>query len=164
MIPDSIDRKEFQKNLPGYNQQFEGFLKTSQTPLHQTARSLWQGIAALQAPFFFDADADMAKFTFGNGRSVSLCTSVRRFHRPKKTGKPLSMTVILGGFRNEYDDPENQLVPCDQAGKIDCCYFGMGEDEEDLATFYIGQLIKIKPVRNNLNLVEKARISPRRKG
>ncbi|MEK7669984.1 MAG: hypothetical protein AAB330_01960 [Bacteroidota bacterium] len=107
MIPNSIDMKEFQKNLPGYNQQFEGFLKTSQTPLHQTARSLWQGIAALQAPFFFDADVDMAKFTFGNGRSMSLGTSVRRFHRPKKTGKLLSMTVILGGFRNEYDDPEN---------------------------------------------------------
>ena len=163
MIPDSIDTKEFQKNLPAYNQKFEGFLESSQTLLHQTARSLWQGIAALQAPFLFDADADMAKFTFGNGRSVSLCTSVRRFHRPKKTDKPLSVTVILGGFRNEYDDPENQLVPCDQAGKIDCCYFGMGEDEEDLATFYIGQLIRIRPVRKNLNLKEKARISPRRK-
>ncbi|MEK6566328.1 MAG: hypothetical protein AABZ41_06440 [Bacteroidota bacterium] len=54
-------------------------------------------------------------------------------------------------------------MPCDQAGKIDCCYFGMGEDEENLATFYIGQLIRKKPVRKNLNLKEKARISPRRK-
>ena len=144
-----------------YAATFRTFVKVSQSGIDQTLISLWERINDLKILFLFDADADMAKFTFHNGRSAYLCTSTRRFHRPGKTGKPRSVTVILGGFKTEYEDPENQLIPCDRAGKIDCCYFGMAEDEEDLTVFYIDQLAKKTRLRKNINLLKKSKISTR---
>jgi len=49
----------------------------------------------------------------------------------------------------------------DRAGKIDCCYFGMAEDEEDLTVFYIDQLAKKTRLRKNINLLKKSKISTR---
>lgn len=147
-----------------YERMFGKFIKSSRTGLDSTLWALWNRIVDLRAPFLFDADADMAKFTFLNGRSVHLCTSTRRFHRPKKTGKPESVTVVVGGFRREYDDPEHQLIPCDGAGKIDCCYFGVAEEEEDLAIFFIEQLLQKEEKRKNLaGSYQKGKIASRRK-
>lgn len=128
--------------LNAYSLQFKQFVRTSNTGLVDTLLDLWQQLVALGVPFEFSADNDMAKFTFPSGRGFHIATSTKRFHRPKKTRKLHSVTIIMGGFKEDYDDPEDLLIPCNRAGKIDCCYFGMGEEEADLAMFFIEQLAR----------------------
>ena len=130
-----------QKVIKAYTAAFQQFVKTSNTGLNLTLMDLWQRIVGLNVPFEFSADADMTKFRFPNGHGFHIATSTRRFHRPKKIGKQRSVTIILSGFKEDYDDPENLLFPCDRAGKIDCCYFGMGEEEAELAMFFVEQLV-----------------------
>lgn len=129
------------KHDPEFHQAFRTFVRTADTGLDHTLLELWDSIERLKKHFSFTADADMAIFTFSNGHRFHICTNTRRFHRPKKTGKLESVTIMMGGFKEDYDDPENQLMPCDAKRTIDCCYFGMAEDEADLAMFYIEQLV-----------------------
>lgn len=58
------------------------------------------------------------------------------------------------------NDPENQLIPCDRAGRIDCCYFGMAEEETELGLFFVKQLVKLK-AKKLKRLERKAVIRPR---
>ncbi len=155
-----LDRKTFAAHRNEFERAYRNFVRASRTGLEETLLALWDRIIDLHMPFWFDADADMAKFTFENARSAHICTSTRRFHRPKKTGKPISVTIVLGGFNDEYDDPEDQLIPCDQARKIDCCYFGMGEEEVDLTIYFFRQLIQ-KPAKKSSSLQQKVKIIPR---
>lgn len=140
---------------------YRTFVRKTKTGLEETLQELWTQLVGLNHPFWFDADEDMAKFTFTNGRSFHLCSSTRRFHRPKKTGKPRSVTIVMGGFKEDYDDPEDQLIPCDAARKIDCCYFGMAEDEADLAMFFIEQMVSHKDTKNSSKMLQKTRIVSR---
>jgi hypothetical protein len=140
---------------------FRVFAQQTEPERRETLQQLWTSVLELKQPFLLDADADMAKFTFLNGRSFHLCTSTRRFHRPKRTGKPQSITIVLSGFKGDYDDPENQLIPCDAAGTISCCYFGMAVDEAELALYYIKQLIGLSPARTSVPPIRKRRIVPR---
>ncbi len=132
---------------------FQVFVRSSNTGLDDTLMKFWSEIAAMREPFDLDVDADMAKFVFANGRGMHISTSTRRFHRPKRTKKPTSVTIVLGAFKKEMNDPESQLIPCDRAGRIDCCYFGMSEEETELGLFFVKQLIKLKP--KNLKKVER---------
>lgn len=153
----------FAIRMKEYEKAYRRFVRSSRTGIDETLLELWNRIIDTKIPFYFDADDDLAKFTFEGRRGFHIATSTRRFHRPKKTGKPLSVTIIMGGFKEEYDDPEDQLIPCDKARTIDCCYFGMGEDEVDLAMFFIEQLLgrtlKIKKARG---IHQRAKIKPRR--
>jgi hypothetical protein len=124
-------------------QEFRRFVKLAETSLQETLMQFWSAVAELKEPFDLAVDADMAKFVFPNGRGIHLCTDTRRFHRPKRTGKPVSVTVFLGAYRGEMDDPEGKLIPCDRAGRLRCCFFGMGEDEAELGLFFVKQLIKL---------------------
>lgn len=135
------DVASFATRLRKYTGAFRRFVHNSETEMDDTLQELWNRIVDTREPFYFDADSDMAKFTFERGRGFHIATSTRRFHRPRKTHKPDSVTIIMGGFKDEYDDPEGQLIPCDKARTIDCCYFGMGEEEVELAMFFIQQLM-----------------------
>ena len=146
-----------------FDRAFKAFIRSANTGLDATLLELWERVGKLQKPFVFDSDADMAKVTFENGRSFHVCTSSRRFHRPTKTGKPRSVTIMLGGFKRNFDDPEDQLIPCDAAQRVDCCYFGVAEDEEDLAMFFIEQMVGHGDKKKPLNVHAKAHITPRRK-
>ena len=147
--------------LVGYERTYKAFVKTSDSGLDQTLLELWKRLAKLRTPFFFDADANMAKFTFTNVRGLHICTSTRRFHRPLKTGKRVSATIYLGGYKREFDDPENLLIPCGRNDQLDCSYFGMGEDEADLALFYAEQLVTLKPLKKGIDLITRSTIQPR---
>ncbi len=142
---------------------FRAFIRSADTGLDETLLELWRLVRALRKPFLIDADADMAKFTFENGRGFHICTSTGRFHRPAKTGKKESVTIMIGGFKREFDDPEDQLIPCDAAQRINCCYFGMAEDEVDLAMFFIEQLAGRKDHKKPSRGSADVHITPRRK-
>lgn len=160
-LEETLTPKIFQQQKSEFERAFRRFVQSADTGLDATLFELWNRGLQLRKPFWFDADADMAKFTFPNGRSFHICTSTRRFHRPKKTGKLQSVTIVMGGFKDDYNDPEDQLIPCDKARKFDCCYFGMAEDEVDLAIFFIEQMVKFP---GNLTKVqEKAKIVSRSK-
>lgn len=122
---------------------FRAFVKVTDPELKYTLMDVWKGVRAIGKPFILSADEDMAKLSFENQRGFHVATSTKRFHRPKKTGKSPSATIILGGFKDEFDDPEDQLIPCDKARIIDCCYFGMGVDEAELALYFIDQLSQL---------------------
>lgn len=139
---------------------FQAFIRSSKTGLDDTLMKFWSEITGMREPFDLNVDADMAKFVFANGRGMHMCTSTRRFHRPKRTGKPVSVTIVLGAFKKEMNDPENQLIPCDRAGRIDCCYFGMAEEEKELGLFFVKQLVKLK-AKKLKRLERKAVIRPR---
>ena len=136
-----IDRKTFLSRLKDYERQFRTFVRTSQSGLDDTLFDFWNSLTALPIPFEMVTDEDMAQFSFGFKKGFHITTNRRRFHRPKKTGKPRSVTIIMSGLKEEYEDPEDLLVPCDYARKIECCYFGMAEDEAELAMFFIQQMI-----------------------
>lgn len=161
LSPKELTADTFQRQKGTFERAYRTFVRKTKTGFEETLLELWTQLVGLNHPFWFDADGDMAKFTFANGRSFHLCTSTRRFHRPKKTGKPLSVTIVMGGFKEEYDDPEDQLIPCDAARKIDCCYFGMAEDEVDLAMFYIEQMVSRKDKKNNFTMSQETRIVSR---
>lgn len=164
LIEQNIDKKAFEKRLPNFEKTFKEFIRTSSTGIEGTLFEFWRRIVTLHIPFLLDADEDMAKFTFAHSSGFHICTSARRFHRPKMTGKPLSVTIMMGGFKEDYNDPENQLIPCDKARKISCCYFGMAEDEVDLAMFFLEQLMtRTVEQKKGRNIYKKARIAPRKK-
>ena len=147
----AVDYKEnSSERRTGSEQRYRAFIRTAKSGLDATLLDLWKRVGNLKVPFSLDADDDMAKFSFENARSFHICTNTRRFHRPTRTGKHPSVTVMLGGFKNEFNDPEGQLIPCDAAGRIDCCYFGMAEEESELALFYIEQLVEL-PGRTRAN-------------
>ena len=156
-----LTAESFQKHKTIFEKAFRAFVRAANTGLDETLSELWKRLLALDKPFWLDADLDMAKCTFLTGRGLHICTNPRRFHRPKKTGKVLSVTIYLGGHKREFDDPENQLTPCGTDDKLDCCYFGMGVDEADLALFYFEQLVTLKPLKKYHDLRRRSKISLR---